>query len=163
MMREALMRSAVRKRPFTLLAFVVAVVVWTATVCDAAAAAGKNSNGRQSGGAYYDRSLSDPVSTSMRTQPASERNEIKRNPKPRPPFSHGVDEQHSLIAVLVDSRINMLQWSADRRVIQEKLSYYLRYRNDVRYVFARIGWFEHKDRIVLTLLAAWNYLAHGVA
>jgi hypothetical protein len=78
-------------------------------------------------------------------------------------FSHGVDEQHSLIAVLMDSRITMLQCAADRRVIHEKLYYYLRYRNDVRYVFARIDWFEHKDRIVLSMLAAWKCLAQSRA
>jgi SHS2 domain-containing protein len=74
-----------------------------------------------------------------------------------------VDEQHSLIAVLMDSRITMLQCAADRRVIHEKLYYYLRYRNDVRYVFARIDWFEHKDRIVFSMLAAWKYLAQSRA
>jgi hypothetical protein len=68
----------------TLLTSFAFVLVWTTTasVAAAAAAAGKNnkSNGRQNAGAWYDRSLwSDPVSTSMLTQPASERKGKKRN------------------------------------------------------------------------------------
>jgi hypothetical protein len=52
-MTEALRRArAACKRPFALLAFVVAVVVWTTTVCDAAAQVRITSrNERQSDGA----------------------------------------------------------------------------------------------------------------
>jgi hypothetical protein len=88
-----------RKRAVSL-TFLAFVLVWTATasVAAAAAAAGKNSNGRQGGGAWYDRSLwSDPVSTSMRTQPASERKEVKRNPKPRPSISQPLDEDNGVM------------------------------------------------------------------
>jgi hypothetical protein len=86
-----------RKRAVSL-TYLAVVLVW-ATASVAAAAAGKNSNGRQSsGGAWYDRSLwSDPVSTSMRTQPASERKEVKRNPKPRPSMSQPLDEDNGVM------------------------------------------------------------------
>jgi SHS2 domain-containing protein len=77
--------------------------------------------------------------------------------------SHAEHEQRSVITILMDSRINMLLCAADRREIHELLYLYWRSNNDVRNVFARLDFFEHKDRIVLSMLAAWKYLAQSRA
>jgi hypothetical protein len=75
-------------------------------------------------------------------------------------LSHDLAEKNSVITILFDKRVGMLQCAADRR---EMLFFYLRSKKDVRPVFARLDWIEHKDRIVLPMLAAWKYLAQSPA
>jgi hypothetical protein len=78
-------------------------------------------------------------------------------------LSHRLAEKNSIITILFDKRVGMLQCAADRREMHEMLFFYLRSKKDVRPVFARLDWIEHKDRIFLPMLAAWKYLAQSHA
>jgi hypothetical protein len=79
------------------------------------------------------------------------------------PSKHSIDERRNVISTFFEPRINLLQTNADRREVHEMLYFYLQSRQDVGPVFARLDWFEHKNRLVLSMLAAWKNLAQSRA
>jgi hypothetical protein len=76
---------------------------------------------------------------------------------------HTIDERRSVISTFFEPRINLLQSAADRREIHEMLYFYLQSKQGAAPVFARLDWYEHKDRITLSMLAAWKNLAQSRA
>jgi hypothetical protein len=76
---------------------------------------------------------------------------------------HTIDERRSVISTFFEPRINLLQSTADRREVHEMLYFYLQSKQGVAPVFSRLDWFEHNDRIVLAMLAAWKYLSQACA
>jgi hypothetical protein len=77
---------------------------------------------------------------------------------------HSIDERRSFISTFFEPRIRMLLSAADRREMHEMLYFYLQSKKEgLRTVFARLDQFEHKDQIVLSLLAAWKHLAQSHA
>jgi hypothetical protein len=79
------------------------------------------------------------------------------------PSNHSIDERRSVISTFFEPRIDMLVSAADRRELHEMLYFYLQSKKGVVPVFARLDWFEHKDRLVLSMLAAWRNLAQSRA
>jgi hypothetical protein len=76
---------------------------------------------------------------------------------------HTNDERRMVISTFFEPRIKLLQSIADRREVHEMLYFYLQAQKGVAPVFARLDWFEHKDRITLSMLAAWKNLAQSRA
>jgi hypothetical protein len=68
-----------------------------------------------------------------------------------------------VISTFFEQRIKLLQSIADRREVHEMLYFYLQSQKGVAPVFARLDWFEHKDRITLSMRATWKNLAQSRA
>jgi hypothetical protein len=69
------------------------------------------------------------------------------------------DDQALAAAQLFDDRISALVFDADKAQVQSLLYLYLRSKGAITLALAKLDRFEHTDRIVLSMLAAWKYLA----
>jgi hypothetical protein len=79
------------------------------------------------------------------------------------PSEHSIDERRNVISTFFEPRIHMLASAVDRRAVREMLSVCWRWKQSVVPVFAHLDLLEHKNRIVLSMLAAWKYLAQSRA
>jgi hypothetical protein len=84
----------------------------------------------------------------------------------RCPFLGGASNTRSESAVasfsvFLENRIDVLWSIVDQREIHSMLYFYLQSKKGVTHVFARLDWFEYKDRIMFVMLMPWKLETAG--